>query len=66
MNGLLGANPSNLFAQKPKKFIDELLKDPIQEVVLEAQPFGNNPIFLKFDVAGLDQYATALQEHCGY
>jgi hypothetical protein len=61
-----GANPSNLFAQKAKKFVDALLKDHVQEVVIEAQPVADNPVFFKFDVRGLDQYKTELHENCGY
>jgi hypothetical protein len=63
---MLGANPGNLFAQKPKKFLDELLKGNVQEVVFEARPYLDNPIYLKFDVSGLDQYRTALHDNCSF
>jgi hypothetical protein len=63
---MLGADTSNLFAQKPKKILDALLKDQVQELIVEVQPAGRDPEFFKFDVRGLDQYKAMLHEKCGY
>jgi hypothetical protein len=63
---MLGANPSNLFAQKPKQFVDALLKDQVQDLLLEAHPLGGDPVVFRFDVRGLAQYKTNLHDACGY
>jgi len=63
---VMGASPSNLFVQNPKKFVDELIKDQVHEVLIEVHPVGGDPVVFKFDVAGLAEYKTKLRDSCGY
>ncbi len=61
-----GADPSKLFAQKPKRFVDALLKDDVKVLLLEARPLADNPVVFEFDVRDLTQYKTILHDACGY
>jgi len=63
---VMGSDSSNLFAQKPKAFVDDILKDQINEVLLEARPTNGNPVVFKFDVTGLSDYKAKLHEACSY
>jgi len=62
----MGADLANLFAQKPKRFLDALLKDQVQDLLLEVQPAGGDPVVFRFDVLGLAQYRAMLHDSCGY
>jgi hypothetical protein len=61
-----GADSSNLFAQKPKAFVGDILKDQVKQVLLEAHPANGNPVVFKFDVTGLSNYRTQLHDACDY
>lgn len=63
---VMGADSSNLFAQKPKSFVDDILRDQVHDVLIEAHPANGNPVVFKFDVGGLSEYKAKLHEACGY
>jgi hypothetical protein len=61
-----GSDPSNLLAPKPKRFVDALLKDKVQSLLIEVWPSASDSVIFEVDVRGLEQYKAMLHEGCNY